>query len=94
MMNEFLTKLAMLVMFLLAVTVGWAALMMVFPVSLYNVLLGILSAFFFLRAFELADKINKLGPYSDTEDKENNPSPGSTNHPQRRDDEDITPDEG
>ena len=64
-MNTFFTKLAMLVMFLLAVTCGWAALVMVFPVSLYNILLGILAAFFFFFSFELADKINKLGPYSD-----------------------------
>lgn len=82
-MNTILTKLAMLVLFLLAVTCGWAALMLVFPISLYNILLGILAAFFFLRAFELADKINKLGPYSDEEDEpqENNtpPRPGPHN---------------
>jgi len=71
-MNTFFTKLAMLVMFLLAVTCGWAALEMIFPVSLFNILLGILAAFFLLRAFELADKINKLGPYSDDEGQENN----------------------
>ena len=71
-MNTFFTKLAMLVMFLLAVTCGWAALVMVFPVSLFNILLGILAAFFLLRAFELADKINKLGPYSDEDGQENN----------------------
>lgn len=82
-MNTILTKLAMLVLFLLAVTCGWAALMLVFPISLYNILLGILAAFFFLRAFELADKINKLGPYSDKEDElqENDmpPRPGPHN---------------
>jgi uncharacterized membrane protein YhaH (DUF805 family) len=75
-MNTFFTKLAMLVMFLLAVTCGWAALVMVFPVSLFNILLGILAAFFLLRAFELADKINKLGPYSDEDDQENNKHDG------------------
>lgn len=81
-MKTFLTKIAMLVLFLLAVTCGWAALVMVFPISLYNILLGILAAFFLLRAFELADKINKLGPYSNDEDesqKNNMPSkPGTT----------------
>ena len=92
-MNEFFTKLAMLVMFLLAVSTGWAALMMVFPVSLINVLLGIVSAFFLLRAFELADRINKLGPYSKEDDNPDSPSPGSTHH-ERREDEDTPPDEG
>lgn len=80
-MNTFLTKLAMLGLFLLAVTCGWAALVMVFPISLVNILLGILAAFFLLRAFELADKINKLGPYS--EDEEDNPPQknGDNNNP-------------
>lgn len=83
-MNTFFTKLAMLVFFLLAVTCAWAAFFMVFPVSLYNVLLGILAAFFLLRGFELADKINSLGPYSD-EPKDNNPP--------QHDKEDGTPEE-
>ena len=61
-MNSFFTKLAMLVLFLLAVTSGWAALTMVFKVSLVNIILGILAIFFILRALEIADKINKLGP--------------------------------
>lgn len=82
-MNTFLAKIAMLALFLLAVTCGWAALMMTFPISLFNILLGILAAFFLLRAFELADKINKLGPYSDKEDElqENDmpPRPGPHN---------------
>ena len=68
-MNTFLTKLAMLLMFLLAVTCIWSAVTMVFSISLWNILLGILGAFFLLRGFELADKINKLGPYA--EDKSN-----------------------
>ena len=104
-MNTFLTKIAMLVMFLLAVTCGWAALVMVFPVSLYNILLGIVAAFFLLRAFELADKINKLGPYSDEPERpENNMphhKPDHMPHGPRFgegapecDEEDITPDEG
>ena len=63
-MNTFFLKLAMLLMFLLAVTCIWAALFMVFPVTLINILLGILGAFFLLRGFELADRINNLGPYS------------------------------
>ena len=58
----------MLVLFLLAVTCAWAAFVMVFQVSLFNILLGILAAFFLLRAFELADKINKLGPYAEKDE--------------------------
>lgn len=97
-MNTFLAKIAMLVLFLLAVTCGWAALVMVFPISLCNILLGILAAFFFLRAFELADKINKLGPYSDEEDEpqENNMPhrPGPRYGEELPDsDDNITPDE-
>jgi fatty acid desaturase len=72
-MNSFLLKIAMLVMFLLAVTFGWAALVMVFPISLWNILLGIVAAFFLLRAFELADKINKLGPYAEEDVEEDTP---------------------
>lgn len=73
-MNSFFTKLAMLVLFLLAVTCGWAAITMTFSASLFNLLLGILAAFFLLRAFELADKINKLGPYAENhEEKDKGP---------------------
>jgi len=83
-MNTFLTKLAMLVMFLLAVTCAWAAVTMVFSVSLWNILLVILAAFFLLRAFELADKVNKLGPYAeDTE--QNKPAEQNTDKYQDRD---------
>ena len=93
MMNSFFTKLAMLVMFILAVTCGWAAVTMVFPASLFNIILGILAAFFLLRAFELADRVNKLGPYA--EDKEvKNTSPqqsGPKNYGEGKPDE--TPDE-
>ena len=79
-MNSFLLKIAMLAMFLLAVTFGWAALVMVFPISLWNILMGIVAAFFLLRAFELADKINKLGPYADEEEED---APHRPKHPER-----------
>ena len=69
-MNTFFTKIAMLLFFLVAVTCAWAAVTMVFSVSLWNVLLGILAAFFLLRAFELADKINKFGPYAEDKPEE------------------------
>lgn len=102
-MNNFLTKIAMLVMFLLAVTSVWAALEMVFPVNLVNILLGVVGAFFLLRAFELADKVNKLGPYADPEDKKTTMQPGPPHHGPRfgegnpgtsdDDESEITPDE-
>lgn len=83
-----LTKLAMLFMFVLGVTCAWAALTMVFTVTLWNLLLGILAAFFFLRAFELADKVNHLGPYAD-DDKmpEDNDNQEQSAHPEGNDKE-------
>ena len=82
-MNTFLSKIAMLVLFLLAVTFAWAAAYMVFNVSLVNILLGILAAFFLIRGVELADKINHLGPYSEIDngdkDKLDNQEPQSGN---------------
>lgn len=75
-MKTFLLKLAMLVAFLLSVTFIWSAVSMVFEVSLYNFLLGILGVFFLLRGLEFADMINNLGPYSD--DDEDNVGPGNT----------------
>lgn len=69
-MSDILTKVAMLAMFLLAVTCVWAAVTMVFSASLWNIILGVVGAWFLLRAFELADKVNKLGPYAEREDKD------------------------
>lgn len=69
-MSDILTKVAMLAMFLLAVTCVWAAVTMVFSTSLWNIILGVVGAWFLLRAFELADKVNKLGPYAEREDKD------------------------
>ena len=60
----FLTKILMLTMFILGVSFGWASMSMQFVYSLYNIILGILSVFFLLRGFELADKINGLGQYT------------------------------
>ena len=74
-MNTIVSKLAMLVFFLLAVTCAWAAVTMVFQVSLFNILLGILAVFFLLRGLEIADKINILGPYSEGEEM-NKDKPG------------------
>lgn len=60
----FLTKILMLIMFILGVSFGWASISMQFVYSLYNILLGILSMFFLLQGFEFADKINMFGPYA------------------------------
>ena len=92
-MNTFLTKLAMLVLFLLSVTCAWAAMTMVFDVSLFNILLGILAAFFLLRAFELADKVNKLGPYSDEPEEPKQQPPFPRTPRTRSSDNDDTPEE-
>ena len=69
-MNRFLLKLAMLLMFILAVLAGWGALSMTFSAGVWNLVLGIVAIFFFFRALELVDKVNKLGAYSEEEDKE------------------------
>ena len=74
-MNAFLNRLAMLVLFLLAFTCAWSAVSMVFEVSLFNILLGILAIFFLLRGLEIADKINNLGPYSETGEGNNTDKP-------------------
>ena len=83
-MNAFFQKLAMLVMFLLAVACGWAAWVMVFDASLFNILLAILAAFFLLRAFELADRINKLGPYAENTEEPEPPKPTNPGKPHHR----------
>lgn len=69
-MSDIFTKVAMLAMFLLAATCVWAAVTMVFSASLWNIILGVVGAWFLLRAFELADKVNKLGPYAEREGKD------------------------
>lgn len=68
-MKRILAKILMLLMFLLAVTCGWAGLTLSFPALLFNILLGVLCLFFLFRGLELVDKINKLGPYSPEQDK-------------------------
>ena len=83
-MNSFIAKTAMLVLFLLAVTCAWAAVTMVFQVSLINILLGILAAFFLLRAFDVADKVNKLGPYAEEDEAPVKPKPMGPDKPEPR----------
>lgn len=69
-MNRFLLKVAMLLMFILAILGVWAALTMTFSASVWNLVLGVVGIFFFFRALELVDKVNKLGAYSEEQDKE------------------------
>ena len=77
-MSDILTKVAMLAMFLLAVTCVWAAVTMVFSASLWNIILGVVGAWFLLRAFELADKVNKLGPWAEKEGKDDDNKGGDS----------------
>ena len=74
-MNRILLKLAMLLMFLLSGFSGWAALFMTFNAGVWNLILGILAIFFFFRALELVDKINKLGAYSEERDNKEHSKP-------------------
>ena len=90
MINSILLKLAMLVLFLLAVTFTWSAITMVFDASLFNILLGIMGIFFLLRALEIADKINNLGPYAEpagNEDKDKPAEKEGMEEPTRPDNE-------
>lgn len=68
-MNTILSKLALLAFFLLGITCGWAAFTMVFPVSLFNILLGLLALYFIINGFDVLDRLNKLGPYADLEEE-------------------------
>jgi len=71
-MNTILTRLAMLAFFLLGITCGWAAFTMVFPASLFNILLGFFALYFILNGFDILDRLNKLGPYADPEEEVHN----------------------
>jgi hypothetical protein len=92
-MESFFTKLAMLVLFLLAVSFGWAALTMVFKVSLVNIILGILATFFLLRALEIADEVNKLGPYAEDEDEDDAPDNEEPRSGKEKSGDEHSPDE-
>ena len=63
----------MLLMFILSLTAGWSAVVMVFYDSIWNLLLGLISIFFFFRGLELIDKINNFGTNND-----NNTPPPTT----------------
>lgn len=70
MKNAFLQKVILLVLFLVCVLTGWCAINMAFTLSIWNILLGIISAFFLFRSLEMVDKINKFGPYNEEENKD------------------------
>ena len=68
--NPTVLRLVMLLLFILGVVSGWAALTFVFNVTLWNIILGVLSLFFILRGLEFADIINKFGIYAEPEKKQ------------------------
>lgn len=84
-MKTFLTKLAVLLMLIVAVLTGWAAFAMSFAATIFNLLLGVVSIFFFTQALDLIDKLNKLGSYGPESEK---PMRGPRHH-----DEEDTPEE-
>ena len=88
-MKTFLTKLAILLFFIVAAATGWAAFAMVFPASIFNVLLGVVAIFFITQALDLIDKLNKMGAYSPDDQKE----PERPNRGPRHIDEEETPEE-
>ena len=63
-MNKFVSKLVMLLMFILFVLAGWASITMSFQYIIWNILLAIVALFFLFRALERVDRINGLGTYS------------------------------
>lgn len=80
-MKNFLLNLLMFTMFLATLITFWAALTMVFETSLWNLVLGCFSVFFFFRALELADKSYGYGKYNkDNKDKEDDEK--NYNHPE------------
>lgn len=90
-MKTFLTKLAILLFFIVAAITGWAAFAMVFPASIFNVLLGVVAIFFITQALDLIDKLNKMGTYSpDDHTEQERPNRGPRH---RHIDEEETPEE-
>ena len=81
-MNRILLKVAMLLMFILAVLGIWTAMAMTFPADIWNFLLGVVGVFFFFRGLELVDKINKLGSYAEEQDEKGHmpKGPGEDKH--------------
>ena len=67
--NPTVLRLVMLLLFILGAVSGWTALTFVFNVTLWNILLGVVSLFFLLRALEFADIINNFGDYADNKEK-------------------------
>lgn len=68
-MKTIATKIFILLLFILAGITGWAAFAMVFSAGLYNIVLGIVSIFFFVQALDLVDRLNKLGNYAPDDKK-------------------------
>lgn len=81
-MKYFLAKLAMLLLFIIAFSCAWVAFTAVFELSLWNIILGILSIYFLLQALELADYVNQVGRYAPPEEEpeEDEPEPRMPRH--------------
>ena len=81
-MKYFLAKLAMLLLFIIAFSCAWVAFTAVFELSLWNIILGILSIYFLLQALELADYVNQVGRYAPPEEEpeEDEPEPRTPRH--------------
>lgn len=92
-MKYFLAKLAMLLLFIIAFSCAWVAFTAVFEISLWNIILGILSVYFILQALELADYVNQVGRYAPPEEEPEEETPAPRNPRPRRDTYEEEPEE-
>lgn len=74
-MKYFFAKIAMLLLFIIALSCAWVAFTAVFEISLWNIILGLVSVYFLLQALELADYVNQVGRYAKTDGEEDEPAP-------------------
>ena len=73
-MKNFLTRAAMLVLFLAAVCLMYSAVTLTFSSILWNIVLGIIAFYMFLRSMDLADMLNGYGKYSNKRDTDEHPA--------------------
>lgn len=92
-MKYFFAKLAMLLLFIIAFSCAWVAFTAVFEISLWNIILGILSVYFILQALELADYVNQVGRYAPPEEEPEEETPAPRNPRPRRDTYEEEPEE-
>ncbi len=92
-MKYFLAKLAMVLLFIIAFSCAWVAFTAVFELSLWNIILGILSIYFLLQALELADYVNQVGRYAKTDEEPEEETPAPRMPRQRTETYDEVPEE-